>query len=147
MLSPSQRGKLFAAAQAAYDVVKPSLEFDVWRKDEMERTVGVDSVKLVPSTGDAWIHLMVHFLTLAGDIKAAYELGLRLGTSQKRIVLTHLAQALLKNNLHQNYAPAILRRKYHVTLDDATDRQIWHVIYTINRDYRKRKLAESGNPF
>jgi len=147
MLSDLQRQKFFIAARAAYETRKPSLDFDTWRKDEMERTVGVDSIKLVPSTGDAWLTLMIHFLTLAGETKQAYELGLRLGTSEKSIARHQLEACCKKNSVSLNYAAAILRRKYKVSIDDATDRQLWHIIFTINRVTSKRTKNSTGNPF
>ncbi len=90
-----------------------------------------------------------HFLALIGREGAAMKAMVQGAGNGKRTAEMVLLRELTAANLRQGYAEAICRNKYKCTIADATERQVWTLVYDVRRTAagRKRKKGvESRKP-
>ncbi len=130
-------GQAAAARSLSFSSAKAA---DAWRKGEMERACGLDS--LTRCSQEHYLVLVAHFQDLAGESGAAFVSAMAHGTEAARVALNKLTEACAKAGLPLAYAQTVCRRQYGVELDDATKEQLWRVTFTIkNRAGNKRKAA------
>lgn len=85
------------------------------------------------------------FLHLLGEDGKAVKVLVHGETNAKRIAEYKLLKELRRAGLSNGYAESICRNMFHCTVADATDKQIWKLIFTIrNRASAKRKVAREG---
>jgi len=128
----------------------PSACFTAWRHVEQGKACGVQS--LCACTQDHYGRLVAHFQALAGETVAAARTLVRDAGNGRRIARYKLGQELSKRGLQVGYAAAICRSKYKCDLADASEGQLWKLVFDI-RNRRKPEVrsqmseVNDGNPF
>lgn len=161
-LSKLQKADIAIAARAAFDAwegraafeaLNPeftaSARFEAWRRDEQIKAGGPRSLRA--ATQAHYGRLMAHFQALAGYAAAAARTRARDADNDRRIARYKLDQELRRHGLPAAYAGAICRTQYKCTLDEASAKQLWRLVFTV----RSRRTpvpattaAEAdGNPF
>lgn len=115
--------------------------FAAWRHWQQGLACGKQSLR--ECTGDDYQLLRAHFLQLAGLEASARRAEEKHISNPQRIARFNLRKALAAAGLPESYAAAICRRQYRCTLDDASERQLWCLVYTV-RSRRPRPKAERG---
>lgn len=105
-----------------------------------EQLVACGRSSLRACTQDDFAPLMAHLYKLLGEDGLAFKWLIKAQTQPARLARVKLNEALTEFGFHESYAAAICRRQYKCELDDATDRQLWKLMYTI----RNRGLAGLG---
>ena len=113
--------------------------YTAWRHWQQGLACGRQSQR--ESTGDDNQLLRAHFLKLAGLEASAHRAEEQHISNPRRIARYKLRQALAAAGLPEAYAAAICRRQYRVSLDDASERQLWCLVYTVRN--RKPKTRNS----
>lgn len=112
--------------------------FSAWRHWQQGLACGRQSLR--ECTGEDYQLLRAHFLKLAGLEASARRAEERHISNPQRIARYKLRKALAAAGLPENYAAAICRRQYRCTLDDASERQLWCLVYTVrNRRHSARE--------
>lgn len=83
-----------------------------------------------------------HLLDKLGQHGPAFNAQVRAATEKRRVAEFKLDAELKAAGLHVNYANAICQRQFNCTIFDATERQLWNLVYTVrNRAAAKRRQA------
>lgn len=163
-LSHLQKREVAIAARAAYEAwpereafecinseLSRSACFEAWRKAEQAKAVGIHS--LCAMTQAHYGRVLAHFQKLAGHEAAAQRTTVRDADNERRIARYKLAEALRERGLAEAYAAAICRTQFRCTLDEASAKQVWKLVFTV-RSRRKPAPAavaaqdeDEGNPF
>lgn len=114
--------------------------FEAWRHVEQGKAVGIQS--LCECTQAHYARALAHFQRLAGQEGAAQHTEARDQDNPRRIALWKLRQALTEAGLPESYAAAICRRQYRCALSEASDKQVWCLVYTV----RNRAAAAKRRP-
>lgn len=120
--------------------------FTTWRHEQVKLAVGKNGLRLCSQLD--YQGLRRHFLHLLGEDGQALKADLRHQSEPTRQARAVLAKALQRWGFHSSYAEAICRNQYKVELDDATPKQIWQIVYTVNKRGAKRKreaLSSAAN--
>jgi hypothetical protein len=118
--------------------------FDVkeedWRHEEVIVACGKHGLRCCSQ--DDYKTVEAHFLDRLGAHGAAFNAQVRAATEKRRQAEAVLVRELEKAGLHLNYANAICQRQYRCTIFDATERQLWNLVYTVrNRAATQRRRA------
>jgi len=143
-LTKGQKGYLAQLAARAYRV-RPSviggaedgISLDDWRRQQVG--VAVNKAGLRCCSQFDFKAVEGHFLALLGDIGGAFNAHVRAATEPRRQAQWKLREACAQAGLHIAYAEAICQRQFHCVLDDATEKQLWNIKFTIDRRARARK--------
>lgn len=123
---------------AANPTLSESACFTAWRHVEQGSAVGRQSLRECTSEGD-FLRLCAHFLSLARRPVAAQR-TLRLAASEgQRLAAYKLRQELAARGLASGYAAAICQRQFRCALAEASEKQLWCLVFTI----RNRRPALS----
>lgn len=161
-LSKEQKRQLVLLAYRAYAAVKrrsftegnegnKEESFDEWRHRQQRQAVERSSLRTC--TNEDYLFLKAHYLKILGQKAMAEKYLVTASTEPRRWALARLEKecAAAKDVLPGawNYAAGFLRNARHVSIDDATEKQIWHAIYIVRRRAAqlrrgKRKFTE-GN--
>jgi hypothetical protein len=161
-LSHLQKREVAIAARRAYDAwpereafeainseLSRSACFEAWRHVECGKAVGIQSLK--DCTQAHYGPLLAHFKQLAGDAAGAQRTLARDADNGRRIARYKLGQALTERCLETGYAAAICRRQFRCGLDDASEKQLWNLFYTVRQRRpalaKTTAAADDGNPF
>lgn len=149
-LSNEQKATVARLARQAYDGwegregfedANPGMSvsrcFECWRRVEQGKAVGVQS--LTQCTNDDFLPLVAHFQNFRGDGATAVKTLLRHAEGARITPFFKLQQALAERGLNEAYAAAICRRQYKCELGDASEGQLWRLVYTIRN---RRKVAQ-----
>ncbi len=158
-LSNLQKREIAIAARRAYDA-RPDREefelinshlsrtacFEAWRHVENGKATGIQ--RSTAMTQDHYAAALAHFLKLAGDEPGAARVYERGQTNGKRVARWKLEEALRERGLQLGYAASICRAKYKRSLDDATEKQLWKLVFDV-RSSKHKPLPKkpSENPF
>ena len=115
--------------------------FDEWRRFQTEVAVGKDSLRI--ATQEDFLPIQAHFFSLLGESKRAQAAMDRHQTNPRRIAFANLEKNCRERGLTLNYPGAICRRQYNCALHEATEKQIWALVYTV----RNRRKALPAAPF
>jgi hypothetical protein len=118
-----------------------------WRHVEQGRAVGIQSLRAC--TQEHYGRLLGHFRALAGDAAGAARTLARDADNDRRIARWKLDQALRERGLAASYAGAICRAQFKCALAEASEKQLWKLLYTV-RSRRKpvKPAAQADNcPF
>lgn len=119
--------------------------FAAWRHWQQGLACGRQSLR--ECTGEEYQLLRAHFLKLAGLEASAQRAEERHVSNPRRIAAYKLRQALAAAGLPTEYAAAICRRQYRCALAEASERQLWCLVYTIrNRRPNLRPGARNAKP-
>lgn len=114
--------------------------FAAWRHWQQGLACGRQSLR--ECTGDDYQLLRAHFLAIAGLEASAARAQERHISNPQRIAAYKLRQALAAAGLPEAYAGAICHRQYRCSLADASERQLWCLVYTVrNRRTANRREA------
>ncbi|MFA5265066.1 MAG: hypothetical protein WC378_14675 [Opitutaceae bacterium] len=149
-LSNEQKAKIGQAARQAYLAWSDRLPFELinaelsasacfasWRHVEQGKACGVQSLRAC--TQAHYGRLLAHFQAIAGNVAGADRTRARDGDNDRRIARYKLAEALRERDLGEAYAASICRRQYRCALDEASAKQVWHLVYTVRN--RRKALA------
>lgn len=143
VLSKKQKKAICMLAHAAAQKcgVTGWREIDEWRKREQLSKFGLKS--LTEATQDQYSDIKAYFQALAGNLAGAYQTSRHGEDNPKRIARHNLNCALGRANLSPAYAQAICKQQFHCTLDEASDKQLRWLMFTINKRAaaRRRKAA------
>lgn len=167
MLLSRRQKRLVAQAAAAAWAVCPEREgyldanpglsasavADAWRRVQQGEVLGLPRQSLREATQADFPALMAHFLALREqwcpapqpvDTPAPSERwAARAATDGGRRALYVLRRELASAGLAEEYAAAICRRQYRCGLAEASERQIWRLVFTVrNRGRAKRRDAQ-----
>jgi len=113
--------------------------FEIWRHAETAKvTGGIASLRDCVSEVH-YLPLVAHFNDLAGKGGAALRALLRHQEERRITPFFKLQQALAERGLDEAYAAAICRRQYKCELGDASEKQLWSLVFTIRN---RRKVAQ-----
>ncbi len=112
--------------------------FEAWRHVEQGKACGKQSLRQCTSEQD-YLKLRAHFEALIGRYGRALRTLLR-HAEEPRLVARHkLEEACRERGLSLAYPASICRRQYRCGLDDATEQQLWRLVFTVRN--RRRKAA------
>lgn len=124
--------------------------FDEWRHNEQRMAVERRSLTLC--TNEDFLFLKAHYLTLLGKKDTANALRVR-AACEPRIWAKSRFERECRDAADvlphaREYAAGFLRNARGVTLDEASEKQIWHAIYIVRRRAsqlrRKTGMAHSA---
>lgn len=137
-LSSQQKQRLAMLSREAFakqpQIVRGETKFDLWRHAQAIKCCGRRISEA--SQGD-YLPLKAHFLDLAGKPVAAMQAHMRRETEPQRVALHKLMHECAAKGLSPAYAAAICRTQYRCSLEDASEKQLWRLVFTI----RNRKPA------
>lgn len=149
LISKSQLINLAKAARAAFDAglnagqIPKGTKFDDWRHGSMDEVLGKVSFKEL--TQRDYLPMLAWWQDRAGESGKAMESIMRADSNPLRIARHKLEEALKKAKLPPAYVIAICRRQYKCELTEASVKQIWQLVYTINnRGKARAKKAEKA---
>lgn len=115
--------------------------FTAWRHWQTGLACGVQSLRA--ATQEDYLKIRARFLHLAGrDAEAMGDL-VRDQEHGRIVAWQKLHKALAERGLAQGYAEAICRRQYKCALGEATEKQLWRLLYTV-RNRRKAQRPAAG---
>ena len=116
---------------------------DDWRHEEVIVACGKAGLRCCSQ--DDYKIVEAHFLERLGAHGAAFNAQVRAATEKRRQAEAVLCRELAAAGLRLGYAAAICERQNKCTLFDATERQLWHLVYTVrNRAAAKRRSARAS---
>lgn len=156
-LSDLQKREVSIAARQAYDVwpereafaaINPEFSatarFDAWRRAEQEKAVGISSLRAC--TQEHYGRLLGHFQALAGHTAAATRTLARDADNGRRIARYKLDQALGERGLSPGYAATICQAKFKCPLQNATEKQLWKLVFDVRSRRKAPPAATSFKP-
>jgi hypothetical protein len=146
-LSNEQKQKLAGLAALAYAQADSQVSFDDWRHSEVKRVV--HRAGLRDCLNMHYLPLSAHFHELLGNTGKAVKDLVKAATEPRDWALNvlHREAAKVKDVLPHamDYARGFLKNKRGVTLDEASDRDIWHAVFTVRRKAQAlRKMKRGG---
>jgi hypothetical protein len=114
--------------------------FNLWRHAQAIKCCGRRISEAVQ--GD-FLPLKAHFLDLAGKPVAAMQAHMRRETEPQRVALHKLTRECEAKGLAIGYAAAICRTQYRCGLEEANEKQLWRLVYTVRN---RRKAAATPRP-
>lgn len=113
-----------------------------WRHVEQGAAVGIQSLREM--TQAHYGRVLAHFRALAGDTTGAQGLLARDQDNPRRIARYKLEQALRERGLGTGYAAQICRTQFRCTLDQASEKQLWNLVFTVRKRRRPAPVAAHG---
>jgi hypothetical protein len=136
-LDRGQKSALVILAKQAWERVRlvndDVGDFESWRQQESLKAAGV---RISDALVKHFSILKRHFADLAGQAGKAFNSAMREGTEDKRIARHKLEEACEERGLQLSYPAAICRRQFKRSLDDASAKQLWCLVFTV-RNRRK----------
>ena len=119
-----------------------------WRdKIEFRRRVQREQfglTSLTAATQAQYADIKAAFESLAGDDARAYTTIRRGQDNPRRVALWNLQRACAAAKLSTAYAQSICKTQYRCTLDEANEKQLWRLVYTIkNRAKSRQRKADT----
>lgn len=139
-ISREQKTRLVLLAREAYQaqpgLVRGQTKFDLWRHQQAIKCCGRRVSEALQ--GD-FLPLKAHFLNLAGKPVAAMRAHMRRETEPQRVALHKLTRECAAKGLSIAYAATICHAQYRCALEEANEKQLWRLFFTIRN--RKPKAA------
>lgn len=119
--------------------------FQAWRRVEQGRAVGRQSLTQCTSEGD-FLKLCAHFRAMIpGQEQRAARTLARHAIEPRLVALHKLRQACERAGVDLGYPAKICRTQYRCSLDQASEKQLWRLVYTVkNRGTAKRREAAAA---
>lgn len=112
---------------------------DDWRHEEVIAACGKHGLRCCSQ--DDYKLVEAHFLDRLGAHGAAFNAQVRAATEKRRTAEAVLVRECEAGGFRLDYANAICRTQYKCTLFDATEKQLWNLVYTIrNRAAKHRRV-------
>jgi hypothetical protein len=133
-LSNEQKARICILARQGFDLVVTDLDLQAWRRAQQLAACGKES--LTACTQEDFLKLKSHFQKLAGEEGDSLRTANREAGDPARVALFKLREAMTERGLSIGYAINICRTQYKCTLEQASAKQLWCLVYTI-RNRRK----------
>jgi hypothetical protein len=115
---------------------------DDWRREQVELACGKHGLRCCSQ--DDYSTVKAHLLARLGRAAEAFEAHVRAATEKRRQAEAVLIRECEKADLRLSYADRICRDKFHCTVLDATEKQLWQMVFTIrNRARARRRTAQA----
>ncbi len=114
-------------------------DFETWRHAEAR---AVCKRRISEALVKHFSALKRHFASIAGDSGKAFNSAMREGSEDKRIAMAKLTEACQERGLEMSYPAAICRRQFKRSLEDASAKQTWCLVFTV----RNRRKAGDAAP-
>jgi len=136
------------AFEAVNSEVSKSACFEAWRHVEQGKASG-GIQSLCEMTQDHYADVYAYFLDLAGDHEGAQRVRARAATNGSRIALHKVREELRKRGLSDDYAATICRSKFKCGLHEASEGQLWKIMYDVRKRPIRTPVAqlENEDPF
>lgn len=116
-----------------------------WRHVEQGKACGIQSLRECSQAH--YGRILAHFQRLAGATAAATRTAARDADNDRRIARHKLDEALRERGLSTGYVVSICKRQNRCSLDEATAKQLWRLVYTVrNRRKPARPAAVAPQP-
>lgn len=155
-LSNLQKREIAIVARRAYDAwsgreafeaANPELSrtacFEAWRHVQIRAAVHVTE-SLRECTQAHYGTVLAHFKGLAGDAAGAQRTRVRDADNPRRIARYKLEEALRHAGLQLGYAYAICRTQNKCSLEEASAKQLWRLVFTVKN--RRKHFAGQPKP-
>lgn len=153
LLSNKQKAEIGQLAQAAWahqiDVQAELLEanpgmtlpqlFTGWRRVEQGKVLGELRQSLTQADQTEYARLMAHFARLTGNEALTAQWEKRAVNDGRARAEWHLHTELKKADLKLEYAAVICRAQNRCELREASERQLWRLVFTIRARARMKK--------
>lgn len=157
-LTNDQKAELCALARRAYDSWAGRDEFETcnaelshskcheaWRRVEQGKAIGrAMGASLRHCTQDDFLPIRAHFLSLLGAGGAALRDHLRHAEEPRIRARFKLQEALDQRGLNEAYAATICRRQFRCELGDASEKQLWNLLFTVKKRRKPQFTARVG---
>lgn len=144
-LSKEQKKSLILLARRAYDRLFANADFDAralavpsfedWR--HQQQIMVVECSSLCSCRNEDFLFLKAHYLNLLGQKHLAEHAGIRAQGEPRQWALAKLKKECMAAGDvlpgAWNYADGFLRHARHVSIDEASPKQLWHAIYIVRR--------------
>jgi len=111
--------------------------FEAWRRVQQRQACGVESLRSCTSEHH-YLLLRSHWNAAIGNHERAASDLLKHANEARLVVLHKLRESCLERGLdYPGYPGAICRRQYKCALEDAGEKQLWRLVYTVRNRRRK----------
>ncbi|BET67190.1 hypothetical protein ASA1KI_21080 [Opitutales bacterium ASA1] len=161
LLSNRQKAEICRLAREAWElhpeIREPLLEcnletmsateiFNAWRHVEQGKACGKQSLCRSTSEED-YLKCRAHFEALCGREARAQRTIARHATEPRLVARWKLERECEAQGLSIEYAAKICRTQYRISLDDASEKQLWRLFYTVrNRGHAKSAKEAKAKP-
>jgi hypothetical protein len=104
-------------------------ELQAWRREEQFKAIGKES--LTDCVQADYLKLVAHFENLKGETGRALNAHLRSAVQDKEIALKKLHKECALRGLDISYPGKICLNKFKRTVDEATPRQLWCLVFDV----------------
>jgi hypothetical protein len=157
LLSKKQKAEIGQLAQAAWhaqtDVqaelceANPGLSlpalFTGWRRVEQGKVLGEARQSLTQADQTEYARLMAHFAALTGNEALTEQWRHRAVGDGRARAEWHLYEALKRADLKLEYAAVICRAQNRCELREASERQLWRLVYTLRARVRAKRVSQT----
>jgi len=157
-LNNRQKARICILAQQAFHkTAQPEASpylFKNWRHREQIKAVGKEH--LTDCRNADYLPLKAHFQDLAGDPVAAFRNHLRAAMEPRAWALAKLrkecflaADVFLTEKNAWNYASGFLQNKRGLSIEDCSERDLWHAVFLVRRravQLRKKGRGQTVGP-
>ncbi len=145
-LDNGQKAKICILAREAWEHEGRPGDPQEWRRQEQARACGHGSLRACGQ--EHYLLLKGHFFALLGREDAAFKALVRHGTEGRRVALWNLQKACRDaGQPYPAYAASLAKKIHRVTLDEASDRVLWFLVFTLRkRSQGKRIKAGVARP-
>lgn len=113
--------------------------FTIWRRDKQREAVGCDSLRMVHQ--DDYLRLLAKFREIMGDTAKATRLHVHAAEDGWRRAWWLLERSCKERGLaFPAYPGAICRKQYQCSLNEATEKQLFRLMYTVRN--RRKEVAK-----
>ena len=114
-----------------------------WRHNQVARVCGKDGIRLCGQ--EDYKAVEAHFLNIQGAPGQALNSHVASASEAQRTAMFILKRECAQNAFDLNYANAICHTQFKRNIYDATERQLWCIVYTIrNRAAARRRHKEAA---
>lgn len=139
-LDNGQKAKICMLAREAWEHEGRPGDPQEWRHQEQARACGHGSLRACGQ--EHYLLLKGHFLSLLGRDEAAFKVLVRHGTEDRRSALYHLQKACrAAGKPYPSHPAALARRIHNVALDEASEKVIWFLVFTIRKRHQKERIT------
>lgn len=130
--------------QYFYDDLPATKAREQFRHDQVVKACG--KIGLRCCSQEDYKLVEAHFLNLCGETGKALNAHVRAVTEPRRQAEAVLNRELVAGGFNLSYAAAICQRQFRCTLADATEKQLWNLVYTVrNRAAARRREKHQTN--
>lgn len=132
-VSPDREGMIECNGELSLSAIEAA-----WRHHQQGLVLGLPRQSLTEAHQGDFAPLLAHFSALAGREAAADNWAARAATDGPRRARWILERELKARGLSTGYAAAICRTQNKCVLDDASEKQLWRLVFTVRN---RRKAA------